>query len=203
MPSIKLPSVADTAITTIKELLAFTTLPYYQVAGVLKASEGAVVVGDPIAWNAGTGEFIKYVNGETQITDEAIFTGTAATNEFLFALDHNKVIAGSVTVKINSVTKTEGTDYNLDYDTGVLTLAADLGTGLPLTATYKYKAGTNTPVIGFVRIPGDSTSAAVPIEVVIGGAVKYSVISAASLWKSYILDDVKGRYIVAADAVLF
>jgi hypothetical protein len=203
MGSIYLPSVADTAVTTVKELLAFSTLPYYQVSGNLKSGEGAVLIGDPVCWHVGSGKWIKYVHSETQVTSETVFTGTAGTNEVLFALDHKKIVAGSVTVLKDAAPQAEGTDFNLEYDSGVLTLAADLGTGVVLYATYKYLASTYVPAAGFVRIPGDSTSADVPIEVVIGGAVKYSVISVASLYKAQILTDLGARYVVAADAVIF
>lgn len=206
MPSLRLPSVVDVAVATVKELLAFTTLPYYQVSGNLKSGEGAVLVGDPVAWDAGTGKFIKYASGATQVTTEAVATGGAGTTEFFFNLDHGKIERGSVTVYLDGVAKVEGTDYFLDYETGALTLAADLGTSVVLTATYKWLENWEEAAgvcVGFVRIPGDSTSADVPIEVVIGGAVKYSVVSAASAWNANILDDLKARYVVAADAVIF
>ncbi len=126
--SLRLPSVADTAITTQKELLAFTTLPYYQVSGNLASGEGAVAIGDPIAWDATAKKWIKFNNG------------------------------GS---------------------------------------------GDETTARGFVRIPGDSTSADVPIEVVVGGAVKYSLVVAASNWDASVITDLGARYIEAADALIF
>jgi len=126
--SIRLPEVDYTAPTTVPELLAFATLPYYQVSGNLTTGETAVEIGDPIAWNATADKWINYNQG------------------------------GS---------------------------------------------GDETTCIGFVRIPGDPTGADVPIEVVVGGAVKYSLVSAASAWHSDILTDLYARYVKAADALIF
>ena len=204
--SLRLPGVTDTAVTTVKELLAFATLPYYQVSGVLESGAGAVAIGAPVAWKVSTGKFIKFAASETAVTNEAVATGGAGTTEFWFSLANGHIKPGSVTLKIDGTTKTEGTDYSLDYDTGMIHLAADLGTGLALTVSYTWyenweeEAGT---CVGFVRIPGDSTSADAPIEVVIGGAVKYSVISADAAYSPKCLTDLGARYIIAADAVIF
>ena len=128
MPSLNLPSVTDTAVVTVPELLAFATLPYYQVSGNLTSGETAVEIGDPIAWNATADKWINYNQG------------------------------GS---------------------------------------------GDETTCIGFVRIPGDPASADVPIEVVVGGAVKYSLVSAATAWHADIITDLYARYVKAADALIF
>jgi hypothetical protein len=64
-------------------------------------------------------------------------------------------------------------------------------------------AGDETTCIGFVRIPGDPDTEDVPIEVVVGGAVKYSLVSADAVWHADILADLFGRVIVAADALIF
>lgn len=131
MTSLRLPGVTDVAIATVKELLAFTALPYYQVSGNLTAAETAVEVGDPIAWDATAKKFINY-------------------NQ-----------AG---------------------------------------------AGDETTCVGFVRI--GCTAAAIaagdcPIEVVVGGAVKYSVVVAGTGWHADVIADLGARYIEAADALIF
>lgn len=128
MPSLVMPKVTDTAVTTVKEILAFATLPYYQVSGNLTSGETAVVPGDPIAWDATAGKWINYAQG------------------------------GS---------------------------------------------GDETTCVGIVRIGGDPATADVPIEVVVGGAVKYSVIIAGTAYHADVLTDLGGRYIIAADAYIF
>ena len=126
--SIRLPKVEYTAPTTVDELLAFSTLPYYQVSGNLKSGENAVTIGSPVGWETSTGKWINYAQG---------------------------------------------------------------GSGDELIC------------IGFVRIPGDPDTEDVPIEVVVGGAVKYSIVSADAVWHTDILADLFGRVIVAADALIF
>ena len=63
--------------------------------------------------------------------------------------------------------------------------------------------GDGATCVGFCRIPGDATTEDVAIEVVVGGAVKYSVVSAATEWDASILVDLGARYVVAADALIF
>jgi hypothetical protein len=200
MPSLTLPSVADTAITTIKELLCFSTLPYYQVSGVLKNAEGAVIVGDPIAYD-GT-YFVKYAPANATVTDEAVGTGDSAKKSW--DLVHGNIV--SITnVKVNAASQTEGTDYWCDYVAGQIKFHTAPG-AVAITATYVWAADAEADhgkVVGFVRIPGDSTSAAVPIEVVIGGGVKYSLISTASNYDARIFRTLGARYVIAADAVIF
>ena len=204
MPSLKLPSVTEVAITTIKELLALSTLPYYQVSGNLKAAEGAVVVGDPIAWEASSGKYIKFDAGDAAVADEAVGTGNGTLK--VYNLAHGNIV--SITnVKVNAVAQVEGTDFWVDYSTGEIFFATAPGSTLAITASYVWAANASVELgkcIGFVRIPGDSTGTAdVPIEVVIGGAVKYSVISLAVKYSAIILRQLSARYVVAADAVIF
>lgn len=131
MGSLSLPSIASVAIATVKEILAFTALPYYQVSGNLTAAETAVAPGDPIAWDATNKKWINYAQG------------------------------GS---------------------------------------------GDETTCVGIVRIGCSAAAIAAgdcPIEVVVGGAVKYSVIIAGTAYHAAVLTDLKGRYIEAADAFIF
>jgi hypothetical protein len=205
MGSIKLPSVVDVAVSTVKELLAFTTLPYYQVSGVLASGQGAVVIGDPVAWDTSTKKYIKFDANETQVTNEAVGTGNGTLK--VYQLVNGNVIRGSVTVAVaDRGAQVENVDYQLDYETGYLYFKVAPENTKAITATYKWSENAEEAAgkcAGFVRIPGDATSADVPIEVVIGGAVKYSVISAATEYSAKILDDLKAKYFEVADAVIF
>lgn len=199
--SIKLPHVTEVAITKAKELLAFGTLPYYQAPGVLKSGEGAVAIGDPVAWETSSKKYIKYVAG-TDITDEALGTGDSAQQVFKLA---NKPVKSPITdVSVNAVSKTEGTDFVVDYENGlVIFLLGAIPGAVAVIASYTHYSGESQKAVGFVRIPGDSTSADVAIEVVIGGAVKYSVVSAASNWAANVLADLGAKYDEVADSVIF
>ena len=127
--SIRLPKVTNTAVVFPVEILAFATLPYYQVTGVLQQGTGHYLTfGDPVAWNASAEKFIPY-----------------------------------------------------DSDGG----------------------GDGATCVGFCRIPADAQTEDVAIEVLIGGAVKYSVVSVATEWDASILVDLGARYVAAADALIF
>jgi len=200
--SIKLPHVTEVAITKAKELLAFATLPYYNAPGNLKSGEGAVAIGDPIAWDTTAKKYIKYAPGVATVTDEAVGTGDSTQVTWFLANDYIKTLTN---VKVNAVAKTEGTDFHCDYDKGIITFVVAPG-AVAITATYDHYGGVGTDAgkaVGFVRIPGDSTSADVAIEVMIGGAAKYSVVSAASNWDARVLTDLGAKYDEIADSVIF
>lgn len=197
MPSLRLPGITDVAVVHGVELLAFAALPYYQVSGNLLAAEGAVAIGDPIAYN-GT-KFTKYAL--TTVTNEAVATGATGNLQRVFKLAQEGVKQVTDVKLDGGSALVEGQDYTVDYDNGVLFLAVSLANGVALTCSYKWTAYN---CVGFVRIPGDSTgSADVPIEVVIGGAVKYSLISTKTGYTAQMLKDLRARYVVAADAVIF
>jgi hypothetical protein len=199
--SIKLPHVTDVAITTAKELLAFATLPYYQASGNLKSGEGAVAIGDPIAWDSTAKKYLKYVAG-VGVTDEAL--GTGDSTQQVFKLANTPVKSPITNVKVNAVTKTEGTDFVVDYKRGLIFfLLGAIPGAVAVTASYTHYNGDAYKAVGFVRIPGDSTSADVAIEALIGGAVKYSVVSAATAWNAQILADLGAIYWEIADAVIW
>lgn len=202
--SIRLPKITEVAPTTQPELLAFATLPYYQATGVLKSAEGAVAIGDPAAWDSSVKKFIKYDPGATQITDEAVGTGDGSKR--VWELARGFIQPGSYTIKVDGVAKVEGDDYALDLRTGHLIFVTAPANTLAITATYKHYANLESEksvAVGFVRIPGDSTTEDVPIEVIIGGAVKWSVVSVASAWDNKILDDLRAVIHLAGNALIF
>lgn len=203
MPSIKIPKIVDTAVTTLKELLVFATLPYYQVSGILKAAEGEVLIGDPVAWDTSTKEFIKFDPGATQVTDEAVGTGDSSQRAWYLA--HGYIQRGSYSVKVNAVLQVEGDDYAIDLNTGTIVFVTAPGV-VAITATYKYYANLEddkSKAVGFVRIPGDATTVAVAIEVVIGGAVNKALVEAATPYDAKVYDDLKAVAHLNGNAIIF
>lgn len=95
--------------------------------------------------------------------------------------------------------------------------AQDLSVGHVMaikTATVKYVvyaqggSGGEEVAIGFLRIAASTEAGAVAAkdqacEIVIGGAVKYSVVSNASNWHADVLTDLKARVNAIADALIF
>jgi len=207
MPSLKIPKIVDTAVTTLKELLVFATLPYYQVSGILKSGAGAVAIGDPIAWEISTKKFIKYADGDATVTDEAMGTGDSVQHVFKLANDYIK--SPITNVKVNGVAKAEGTDFIVDYEKGIVTfLLGSIPGAVAVTSTYDHYANVGGGAdaglaVGFIRIPGDSTSADVAIEAVIGGAVNRTLVKAATNWNAQILKDLGGIEHVNGNAIIF
>jgi hypothetical protein len=125
MQSVRLPSLTDVAIVVPVEILASTALPYIQFSGVLAANQGAMTEGCPIAWNAGTGKYIKYAQG------------------------------------------------------------------------------SGHTCVGFLRYRVEARTIDSAVEVIFAGAVKYSIVSAQGNWHANIITDLKARYAVVGDALMF
>ena len=67
------------------------------------------------------------------------FVATAATTTVSFTLNNTPVIPGSgLTVYADGVSKTLGSDYSVNYDTGVLTFNSAPGNSVRVDATYTY-----------------------------------------------------------------
>jgi len=171
----------------------------------LKSGEGAVLIGDPIAWDTSAKKFIKYADGEATVTDEALGTGDSVQHMFKLANDWIK--SPITNVKVDGVAKTEGTHFVVDYEKGwIFFLLGSIPTAVAVTSTYDHYANFGTDAgkaVGFVRIPGDSTSEDVPIEVHIGGAVKWDLVSAATNWNAQILVDLGAIVKIAPNALIY
>ena len=67
------------------------------------------------------------------------FVAAAATTTVSFTLNNVPIIPGSgLTVYADGVSKTLGSDYSVDYDTGVVTFNSAPGSGVRVDATYTY-----------------------------------------------------------------
>ena len=67
------------------------------------------------------------------------FVSTAATTTTTFTLSNTPIIPGSgLTVYSDGVAKTLGSDYGVNYDTGVVTYTSAPGNGVRVDATYTY-----------------------------------------------------------------
>lgn len=200
--SIKLPHITEVDIVKAKELLAFSTLPYYQASGVFKSGQGAVAIGDPIAWDATDKKYIKYALAETAVSDEPVGTGDDEETEFDLANSH--IVSATLSLKVGFATYKEYEHFVCDHKTGHIRFWSAPGDSLEIEATYSYYAD-GARCVGFVRIPGDSTDGDVAIEVLIGGAVKYSVVSDpdGENWNDRILEDLGAKYWEIADALIW
>jgi len=89
-----------------------------------------------------TGYVLTYKTQEMSVTGEAVGTGDGSTTEFL--LDFYPVKSGSLTVYVDGVAKTEGTDYTVDYNTGKITFTTAPAAGASITADYIYYKGSKS-----------------------------------------------------------
>lgn len=80
-----------------------------------------------------------YSSGTTGVTDEAVGTGDGAETEF--DLDNSPVKWGSVSVTVNGVAVTEGTDYAVDYVNGQLQFVTAPTDTHAIVASYTYISG--------------------------------------------------------------
>lgn len=90
-----------------------------------------------------------------------------------------------------------------DFDVGHV-LAWD-STAKKYIAYNQGGSGDETTAVGFLRI-GATTEANgddAAVEVVVGGAVKYSIVSAASNWNAAVITDLGARYVESGDALIF
>ncbi|MGB3500335.1 MAG: DUF2460 domain-containing protein [Mesorhizobium sp.] len=82
-------------------------------------------------------------------TDQAIGTGDGSTTAFqlvkiygegddAFVRIITRPVAGSVVVSVNGEALAAGADFTVDGATGLVTLAAPVGAGLPITAGYEF-----------------------------------------------------------------
>lgn len=210
--SIKLPHITEVTITKAKELLAFAALPYYQASGNLLAGEGAVAIGDPIAWDTSEKKYIKYDIGETVVASEDA-VGTEDGTLVLFFASQDNIKPGTLVVKIDGAPVTEGADFIANYEEGYVIFAVAPGGAEVVTFEYTHYANIGSDLgkaVGFVRIPGDAGVVAedkydVAIEVLIGGAVKYSIVSDpdGENWNDHILEDLGAKYWEIADALIW
>lgn len=96
-------------------------------------------------------DFSSAANGRDAPDDEDVLIGSGDGTEVNFQLIKNytsggitrtrliiKPISGTVVVALDGVAKTEGTDYTINYTTGIVTFTAAPGAGVEVTAGFKF-----------------------------------------------------------------
>jgi len=85
-----------------------------------------------------------------QLTASEIGLGDAAETDFqavrrytdsggnTFDRPISKLVTGTLTVFVDSVAKSEGPDYSVDYDTGIITFTSPPGSGLSVAITTEF-----------------------------------------------------------------
>jgi hypothetical protein len=75
------------------------------------------------------------------------FSGAGDGSTKTFSLGQEDIVHGTLVVKVNNVTKTEGTDYTVDYKYGKITFATAPGNAVPVTATFSYFAADPSAIL--------------------------------------------------------
>lgn len=71
------------------------------------------------------------------ITGENVGTGDGSTTQFTLA--HIPVEEYSEIIYLDGVEQTRGTDYTIDYETGMITFSTAPSSGVAITADYQYR----------------------------------------------------------------
>jgi hypothetical protein len=74
-------------------------------------------------------------NSDHIVTDEDVGTGDGSTKEF--SLDNDKVVYLSESIYVDSTLNTRDSNYNIDYDNGVITFTNAPANGAKITADYE------------------------------------------------------------------
>ena len=79
-------------------------------------------------------------------------------------------ISGTVTIWLEGILQTEGSEYTIDYDTGIVTFASPPGPSRPITATFQFRvrvrfASDKLPLVPLAKGRKYLTSAVEVMEV--------------------------------------
>jgi hypothetical protein len=87
------------------------------------------------------------------VVNESVGTGDAIVASF--SLDNDNIVDDSETVYVNNVATTQGTDYNINNSSGVITFLSVPASGTVITANYKYFSDnaniTNEDIISMIQ----------------------------------------------------
>ena len=123
------------AFVVVSSVFAFAALS----TGLFSADKSKETIQAGLSEARGTLEIkggVKATATITAVANEAVGTGNGTATSFTLA--HNPVIPGSQTVKVAAVTKTYGTDYSMNFETGVITFTAAPANAAAVTASYSY-----------------------------------------------------------------
>jgi flagellin FlaB len=181
----------DAAIVLITFVVVSSVFAFSALSAGLKSSDKAEsTIGESLSEARGSLEVRSGLkvettlatNALTTVTAEAVGTGDGVANTF--SLVGSPVLSSSETVFVGGAAKTRGTDYSVNYETGVITFTTAPASAAAISAYYKHGQD-------FVST-GDGSSKALTLSnvpVVPGnGTVLYLDGAAKTLGADYILD---------------
>jgi flagellin FlaB len=141
----------ETAIVLIAFVVVSSTFAFAALStGLFSADKSKETINAGLSEARGTLELKGTVRAEvtttavtrTSVTGEAVGTGDGTTTQFTLA--NSPVVEGTLTVYVNAVAQTEGTDYTVNYATGVITFTTAPAAGDAITADYTYDTAVGT-----------------------------------------------------------
>jgi archaeal flagellin FlaB len=156
----------ETAIVLIAFVVVASVFAFASLSTGLFASEKAeesIKTGLHSAIGAIEVRGIKGTAAVNTTTSQPIGTGDGATTTF--SMSNAPVIPGSHAVLVDGMTQTFGADYDVDYDTGLVTFTSAPASSASITADYTYYLVTN------VKITMSSASAGYPVDLTGGRTV--------------------------------
>jgi archaellin len=174
------------AFVVVSTVFAFATLS----AGLASSDQAESTFSASLAEAGGSLELRSGVKLETTLTTKALTTVTAEAVgngdgvDTTFSLVSTPVLSMSETVFVGGAAKARGTDYSVNYDTGVITFTAAPASDVAITAYYRH----GHDFVG----TGDGSSSEFVLSVVPvipgNGVVVYLDGSARTLGTDYVLD---------------
>ncbi len=101
---------------------------------------------------------LKILDRPQVVLGERVGTGDGATE--VFKLRHAPVMSGSVSVFVDGVEKTEGSDYTLDYATGKLAFTSAPDDGDSIVSDYEFAAFSDDDLQSFLSSAGGNLALA-------------------------------------------
>jgi hypothetical protein len=94
-------------------------------------------------------------------TSQPIGTGDGSTTTF--SMSNSPLIPGSHAVLVDGITQTFGADYDVEYDTGLVTFTTAPASSVSITADYTYYEISN------VKITMSSAASGYPVAALVAG----------------------------------
>lgn len=128
------------AFVVVSRVFAFSALS----AGLASSDQAASTISASLSETSGRLELRSGVRLETTLNTKALTTvaaeavGNGDGADTTFSLAGTPVLSNSETVFVSGTAKARGTDYSVNYDTGVITFTVAPASDVAITAYYKH-----------------------------------------------------------------
>ena len=156
----------ETAIVLIAFVVVASVFAFASLSTGLFASEKAEETVEAGLHGAIGALHIRGIKGTAALnttTSQPIGTGDGSTTTF--SMSNSPLISGSHAVLVDGITQTFGADYDVEYDTGLVTFTTAPASSVSITADYTYYEISN------VKITMSSAASGYPVDLTGGRTV--------------------------------